>query len=246
VPESEFDESVAPIRRCRQQDRARYPVRVALLLLAWMALVGALIGVGELVTHSSRVQGFDHHVTSIVVANRSAGLNVVMKAVTWLGSWVALLVAAAVLVVLVLRGRLPVRFLVLAVLLFAGTQGATTLTKQVVQRPRPPEHLRLVTAHGWSWPSGHTATATLVFAILAAVVWALTSRVGPRVVAVLGWILLVGAVGFSRVELGVHWTTDVLASAIFVAGLLLVAGLLFGRLPRPHAEEGSPSESAIT
>jgi undecaprenyl-diphosphatase len=209
-----------------------------------MAFAGFLMGIGQLVTHSGRVHGFDNHVTSIIIAHRSAGLNVVMKAVTWLGSWVAVLAAAAVIAVLVLRRTLSGGFFVLAALLWAGTQGATTLAKQVVQRPRPPENLRLVTAHGWSWPSGHTTTATLVFAILATVVWAVTSNVGLRVLAVLGWIVLVAAVAFSRVELGVHWTTDVLASVVFVAGWLLVAGALFGRPPRGDAPESNRSESA--
>jgi undecaprenyl-diphosphatase len=209
-----------------------------------MAFAGILIGVGQLVTHSDRVQGFDNHVTSIVIAHRSVGLNVVMKAVTWLGSWVAVLTATAVIVVLILRRTLSVGFFVLAALLWAGTQGATTLAKQVVQRPRPPENLRLVTAHGWSWPSGHTTTATLVFAILATVIWAVTSKVGLRILAVFGWIVFVAAVAFSRVELGVHWTTDVLASVVFVAGWLVAAGALFGRPPRRHASESNGSASA--
>ena len=48
----------------------------------------ALIGVGVGVVHSSSVNGFDRHVTSVVVAHRTQALNEAMKAVTWLGSWV--------------------------------------------------------------------------------------------------------------------------------------------------------------
>jgi undecaprenyl-diphosphatase len=167
-----------------------------------------------------------------------------MKAVTWLGSWVAVLVTSAVLFLLVLRRTLSGGFLVLALLLWAGTQGATILAKRAVQRVRPPEHLRLVTAHGWSWPSGHTATAALVFAILTTVVWAVTSKVGLRALAVLGCIVFVAAVGYSRVELGVHWTTDVLASIVFVAGWLLVARTLFARPSRGHGQESWRPKSA--
>jgi undecaprenyl-diphosphatase len=151
-----------------------------------------------------------------------------MKAVTWLGSWVAEVVGATVVLVLVFRHRLSNAFLVLAVVAWAGTQGATTLAKHLVQRQRPPEHLRLVSAHGWSWPSGHTTAAALVFAVLATVVWLLFPRGGPRSLAVLGWIVATAVVAFSRVELGVHWTTDVLASIVFVIGWLLAVRLLFG------------------
>jgi undecaprenyl-diphosphatase len=204
------------------------PVRLAVFVGAWIVLAGILIGVGELVDHSGAVQGFDNHVTSFVVAHRTAGLNAAMKAVTWLGSWVAELVAAAMVLLLVLRRRLPVGCLLLAVVAWAGSQGGTTLAKNIVQRPRPPEDLRLVSAHGWSWPSGHTATATLVFAVLATVVWILTTRTRLRLLAVVGWILVAVAVAFSRVELGVHWTTDVLASVVFTTAWLTALGMIFG------------------
>jgi membrane-associated phospholipid phosphatase len=43
-----------------------------------------------------------------------------------------------------------------------------------------------------------------------------------------GWILVAVAVAFSRVEVGVHWTTDVLASLVFATAWLLVLGIMFG------------------
>jgi undecaprenyl-diphosphatase len=217
------------------------PIRLTVLVVAWLALAGVLIGIGELVVHTEGIQRFDHHVTSVVVAHRSTGLNSAMKAVTWLGSWVALVVAAGVVLLLVLRRRLPFGFLLLAIVLWGGTQGGTTLAKNIVQRPRPPEHLRLVSAHGWSWPSGHAATATLVFAVLATVAWILCSRTGPRLIAALASIIAVAAVAFSRVELGVHWSTDVLASVVFVAAWLVVAGSLFGSTLTRSPQDASVS-----
>lgn len=203
-------------------------MHIALLVAGWMALAGILIGVGELVLHSGTVQGFDNHVTSVVVGHRSASLDAAMKAVTWLGSWVTLVVVAVVTLVFVLRRRLSVGFLVLAVVAWAGAQGGSTLAKHIVQRPRPPERMWVVSAHGWSWPSGHTATATLVFTFVAAVVWVLTPTRGPRLLAALMGVVAIVAVAFSRVELGVHWTTDVLASVVFVGLWLLIVGALFG------------------
>jgi undecaprenyl-diphosphatase len=205
-----------------------------LVVVAWAVLAGCLMGAGAIVTHSGGVQRFDARVTTMVVAHRSEGLDVVMKAVTWLGSWVALVVVGTTLVALVLRRRLSPGWLLVALVLWGGTQGAVTLAKNVVQRPRPPEHLRLVSAHGWSWPSGHTAIAALVFAVLAAEVWLVTQRPVPRGVVTVAAIVAVVAVGFSRIELGVHWTTDVLASAVFTAAWLSVAAVLLlrGREPR--------------
>ena len=111
-----------------------------------------------------------------------------------------------------------------------------TLAKHVVERERPPQDLRLVSAHGWSWPSGYTAVALLVFTTVPFVVVAIAPRPGYRTLA---WALAalvalaVPAVAFSRVELGVHWTTDVIASMIFVSAWLVVLVVLFASDCRP-------------
>ena len=202
-------------------------------MVAWAVLTGLLIAVGVGVVHSTSVKGFDRHVTSFVVAHRTPALNRAMKAVTWLGSWVALVATAILLVVLVLRRRLPTVVLVLAVIAWAGENGGVLLAKHVVERDRPTEDLRLVSAHGWSWPSGHTAVALLVFTILALVIAAVTPRPGYRTLAWVLAALAVAAVAFSRIELGVHWTTDVVASTIFVSAWLVVLLAMFAPDIRP-------------
>ena len=207
--------------------------RALALILAWAVLTGLLIGVGVGVVHSSSVNAFDRHVTSVVVAQRTPALNEVMKAITWLGSWVALAATGILLVFLALRRRLPMIAVVLALIAWVGENGGVMLAKQVVERDRPPQDLRLVSAHGWSWPSGHTAVAVLVFTTLALVVVAS----GPTsVYRTLTWVLAavaVAAVAFSRIELGVHWTTDVIASIIFVSAWLVVLFALFASDIRP-------------
>lgn len=207
--------------------------RVLLLVLAWAVLTGLVIAVGVGVVHSSSINAFDRHVTSLVVARRTTALDEVMKAVTWLGSWVALVATGILLTVLAFRRRLPMVALVLAVIAWAGENGGVTLAKHVVERDRPPQDLRLVSAHGWSWPSGHTAVALLVFTTLALVVVAIAPRSGYRKLA---WALAgvaVAAVAYSRIELGVHWTTDVIASMVFVTAWLVVLFALFASDIRP-------------
>jgi undecaprenyl-diphosphatase len=218
-------------------ERPSYAVRAAVVVLTWGCLTGILIGAGELVVHSSTVSSFDRHVTSFVAAHRSPALDSVMKAVTWLGSWVALTLTAVLVLVLSIRRRLPRVFVVLVVVAWAGTQGGTTLAKNAVRRERPPESVRLVMAHGWSWPSGHTATAVLVFTVLASVVWQLTPRVAPRAAAAALALVAALLVGFSRVELGVHWITDVIASLAF-ASLWLMALLALFRIGGPQPAAG--------
>jgi undecaprenyl-diphosphatase len=135
-----------------------------------VGLTGILIVIGVGVVHSSTVAALDRHITSMVVAHRSPALNTAMKAVTWLGSWIALVISGAVVLVLAVRGRLAWLAVLIAVVVWAGEAAGVWLGKHIVQRQRPPKDIWVKSAHGWSWPSGHTATAVLVFAVLAIVV----------------------------------------------------------------------------
>jgi membrane-associated phospholipid phosphatase len=215
--------------------------RFAVLAGIWAGLVGLLIAAGELVIHSAAITHFDDHVTRAVVNSRTAPLNSVMKSVTWLGSWVALLVAAVVVVVLVITKRLPVLAIVVAVFAWAGEAGGVRIGKTVVGRDRPPQAIWVVSAHGWSFPSGHTAAACLAFTTLALCI---ATPARPRVVRMLCWLiagLAIAATAFSRVELGVHWTTDVIASVLFVAGwLTAIVVVLGGLIRRPEPVPDQP------
>jgi membrane-associated phospholipid phosphatase len=203
--------------------------RMAVLAGIWAGLVGLLIAAGEVVVHSDAVMNFDRHATRVVVSARTPALDSVMQAVTWLGSWIALVVTVVIVTALVLTRHLPVLAAVVAVFAWAGEAGAVQISKRVLARDRPPEAIRLVRAHGWSFPSGHAATGALVFTVLAVCVAAFARH---RAVRMLGWLiagLAIAVTAFSRVELGVHWTTDVIASVVFVASWLTAIAVLLGR-----------------
>jgi undecaprenyl-diphosphatase len=191
--------------------------KVAVLVGIWAGFVGLLVAAGEIIVRSSAITGFDRHVTRDAVTARTPALNTAMRIVTWLGSWVALGALACVILLLVLTKRLRVAVAVIVVLAWAGEALGVRIAKEVVTRQRPPRAIWVVNAHGWSFPSGHTATAAFVFTVVALGIAAVSRH---RVVRLLGWLLAglaVAATGYSRVELGVHWTTDVMASVIFVA-----------------------------
>jgi undecaprenyl-diphosphatase len=145
-----------------------------------------------------------------------------------------------VIVVLVRIKRLPVLAIFVAVFAWAGEAGGVKIGKTVVSRHRPPQTIWLVTAHGWSFPSGHTAAACLAFTTLALCV---ATPARPRPVRILTWLiagLAVAVTAFSRVELGVHWTTDVLASVLFVAGWLTAIAIVLGdRLRRSEPDRNT-------
>jgi undecaprenyl-diphosphatase len=111
----------------------------------------------------------------------------------------------------------------------AGAVGLYHLVKYLVGRPRPPPAIWIGHFSGASFPSGHAAQSVACYATLALIVSAGRPLwVKITVGCVAGLVVLV--VGGSRIYLGAHWLTDVLAG--YALGLAWVAVLLAVMLTR--------------
>ena len=93
---------------------------------------------------------------------------------------------------------------------------------QAVARARPAEDLHLVAAGGYAFPSGRTTTATIGYGLVAVLLIVLLPT--ERRPVVIGAAALVGAVGHSRIYLGVHWPTDVMGGWALGVTWLCLAG----------------------
>ena len=137
---------------------------------------------------------------------RAPWLTPVMEAFSALATPVALLVLLLVVAAFA-PGRAPgwccATNLALVVVL-------NQLLKFVVQRPRP-EGFRLAVVSGFSFPSGHSMVAMAFFGLLAWFVWRYERDRRARNLLVAAFALVAVMVGVSRVYLGVHYASDVLA-----------------------------------
>jgi membrane-associated phospholipid phosphatase len=86
------------------------------------------------------------------------------------------------------------------------------LLKYVFQRARPSFDAPLLTLPTYSFPSGHTANAALLYGLLACWLWMHHRGRGARVAIVVCACLLIALVGTSRMYLGVHYLSDVMAA----------------------------------
>jgi undecaprenyl-diphosphatase len=207
---------------------------VALLLVSFAVVLGCAIAAGELLSLAERPGGstaFDSSITSWIVAHRTHGLTTLARVLSTLGSQVVLTpVSLVIAAALVVRRRF-----VLAAALIAGWGGAILLyqlTKDVVGRHRPPMDIWLTNVgKSTSFPSGHAtqSLATLVALALVGAAWLSKPRLPGIVVA----LVLAAGVGWSRVYLGVHWTTDVLAGWLIATAWIAGVFWLASAAPRP-------------
>ena len=98
------------------------------------------------------------------------------------------------------------------VLCVGGGMLLNMILKLAFHRARPTWDDPLLTLTTNSFPSGHAAAATLFYGFLAVYVVTHAKGVWPRVTAVLAAVVMVALVGFSRMYLGVHYLSDVLAA----------------------------------
>ncbi|MHB8869943.1 MAG: phosphatase PAP2 family protein [Thermoleophilia bacterium] len=156
------------------------------------------------------------------------------------GGWVLVLAAVVVTAALVWRRRWGE-----GLVLLTATSGAAFLNamlKLLIQRPRPEFLEPLITVGGYSFPSGHASASAAFFMTLGLLAAGWVRRWETRVYVLLGAIGAILLIGFSRLYLGVHYLSDVLAGyalGAFWAVVAITAAMILQRALSP-----SPSETA--
>jgi membrane-associated phospholipid phosphatase len=175
----------------------------------------------------------------------------IIRTITWLGSTIVAVGLAVVVGIFVYRRTRQASVFLFLIVVVGGQNLIANLIKFAMDRARPAIG-QLAGFSGSSFPSGHTTTAAACYAA-----FALLLGIGrkPTERAVLFGVAaaIAVAVGCSRILLGVHWFTDVLAGlalgwawfaigAIAFGGRLMVFGAPAERpRPRERIEASSPS-----
>jgi len=202
------------------------------VLVAWVLILGVIVGIGELVTKAGdgNVLG-DRTIPHWLAAHRTPGLTRWSQIFSTLGATQAILIVALATSVVFLAATRRWRPVVFVATVMAGELGLFLVAAAVVRRPRPDvtqldQHLPTS-----AYPSGHEAAACCLYVAIAILVIG-HARGWWR------WLFLVPAVAMpvlvalSRMYRGEHHPTDILGSLLFAALWLTAMSLLIrpGRL----------------
>jgi len=212
----------------------------AMVLVAWVLILGVIVGIGELVTKAGdgNVLG-DRTIPHWFAAHRTPGLTHWSEIFSTLGATQAILIVALATCVVFLAVTRRWRPVVFVATVMAGELGAFLVAAAVVHRPRPDvtqldRHLPTS-----AYPSGHEAATCCLYVAIAILVIG-HARGWWR------WLFLVPAiampvlVAISRMYRGEHHPTDILGSLLFAA-LWLTATIV---LIKPSADRPARSASS--
>jgi membrane-associated phospholipid phosphatase len=154
-------------------------------------------------------------------------LTAIMRGFSFVGSTIALSLGTIFVVVQFARRKWGREARLFAITMIGAGLLNITL-KLAFKRPRPVPFFNLSPPETYSFPSGHSLTSAVFFGALAAI---LTARIKSRRVRVAMWIVASAMfllIGLSRIYLGVHYTTDVIAG--FAAALIWILVVRFVEL----------------
>lgn len=195
-------------------------IRVGGLLVAALALWGFAVIAEEVL--EKETQAFDQGILLALRHLHTRLLDRVMVGITFFGEPYVLLGLCLVLGIWLLRRRQRSEATTLAIASL-GAIGLNFVLKDLFARARPTLWQRVVDVGFYSFPSGHAMISLVVYGTIGYLLATRFKRWSVLIISLT--ILLIVVIGLSRLYLGVHWPTDVIAG--YAAGLVwLVACIL--------------------
>ena len=145
-----------------------------------------------------------------------------MKVITWFGSATCLILLTIILFI-VLKNKIT-GFLIAINLVIVTI--LNQLLKFVLQRPRPDDY-RLIDESGYSFPSGHSMISMAFYGYLIYLIYKSKFNKYVKIILITIFVFLILFIGISRIYLGVHYTSDVIAGILLSISYLIVFIKLF-------------------
>ena len=209
-------------------------------LIVWFALASALwlFFILGAETGEGDTGAFDRQLITLLRTSGGNGrepigpawFNDAMRDVTALGGF-TFLTLMTIVVVLALFFHRKRREATILITTAISAQTSIEVMKFLYDRPRPTLLTPQIHAFTKSFPSGHTTESTAIFLTVATVIASLEAKDNTKILAYVVATLVIFAIGFSRVYLGMHWPTDVLGGWVLGTAWALAAWTALRKKP---------------
>lgn len=187
---------------------------ISTAIIAFLCFIALMILV--LCDYNFKIDRFN-----VVIANNRNGFwTSFFKIFTHLGSFYTLVILTIVGVILIWFLKKDKRMSMLYGICFAVVCILNFILKRIIRRIRP-EHLMIIKQGGFSFPSGHSMMIFAFFALLIHFVLKFVKNKPLKITLISMFSAIIGLIGFSRIYLGVHYLSDVVAG--FLISYVVVA-----------------------
>jgi len=162
------------------------------------------------------IEPLDNATSSFIISIRSPELTNTMNIITNISGSYALIVFTTLFIILIKKKKYPLAITINLIAVFITSQ----LAKAIVERDRPLD--MLVSAPGYSYPSGHSMVGLAYFSFLSYLVIKYIPNKIVKIILPIVFTITILLVDFSRIYLGVHYLSDVLAGFLLGAIYLII------------------------
>ncbi len=183
-------------------------ILISILFIMFTIIMGLIF--------SDYIVSFDDNIYNIIFNIRNNFFDNFFKIITTFGNTITILcITIALLVFLSQKERYIAGTTILLTVLL------NQALKYILQRPRP-NHMRLINQGGYSFPSGHAMISIAVYGFLIYFVAKKVKKMYLKYFTISILIILTLGIGISRIYLGVHYPSDVLAGYILSLMILII------------------------
>lgn len=169
-----------------------------------------------ILTLTNNINSFDTTIYNFLINFRSDFLDFFFINITKLANTLTILIIVIILLLTLKKED--------AILIGTSTISSVvfnTIIKHIIRRPRP-SNLRLIHQGGYSFPSGHAMISICVYGMLIYLVFKNIKRKDIKIFLISLLTLLILSIGLSRIYVGVHYPSDVLAGYLLATIILII------------------------
>lgn len=165
---------------------------------------------------TNNIKVFDDTIYNYIFSLRNDSLDIIFKTITKFCNTITVIIFVIILVIFLERKSMW-KLLITVV----STVLVNQLLKHTIRRIRP-DHLRLIEERGFSFPSGHSMTSIALYGILIYLVYKYIKNKILKIILITLLTLLILGIGISRIYLGVHYPSDVLAGFFLSSSIIIL------------------------
>ena len=175
---------------------------------------------------TNNVTGLDNSIYNIIISSKSDAMTTFMTIITMMCNTEFIIVATLLLVLLIknkkIGGMIASNVVLCSVI--------NTIIKHIFLRPRP-VGIKLIEQGGYSFPSGHSMMAVAFYGLLIYIIWNTKWRNVWKIFTTTLLVILILLIGISRIYVGVHFASDVIAGlSISLSYLIIFIELIYKRV----------------